>query len=360
MDLILLDKDLKAVSVIDAYESLIWTDRYDSYGDFELCMPITEEAINLMRTDYYLQRRDSEHLMIIENLSITSDAEMGNKFTITGNSLESILTRRIVWGLMIVKGNLQDAIKSLLDACIIEAEIEHRKIPNFVFEYSTDPYIASLTLNAQYTGDNLYDIIQKVCIERGIGFKITLNANNQFVFKLYSGADRSYNQTNNPYVVFSPKFDNLTNSNYIESVSTMKTIALVGGDGEGTLRTYEDAFNPKYMGTGLFSGMARRELFVDARDISSKDEYGDYIDDSTYRAMLRQRGLENLTENERVISFEGEIETSNMFKYGEDFFNGDVVQIANEYGYEGRVRIIEIVTSEDSSGLSMYPTFKFI
>lgn len=49
-----------------------------------------------------------------------------------------------------------------------------------------------------------------------------------------------------------------------------------------------------------------------------------------------------------------------MFKYGEDFFNGDVVQIANEYGHETRARILEIVMSEDNEGVSLYPTFKTI
>ena len=43
---------------------------------------------------------------------------------------------------------------------------------------------------------------------------------------------------------------------------------------------------------------------------------------------------------------------------GEDFFNGDVVQIANEYGHETKARIVEIVMTEDSDGASVYPTFK--
>ena len=49
-----------------------------------------------------------------------------------------------------------------------------------------------------------------------------------------------------------------------------------------------------------------------------------------------------------------------MFRYGEDFFNGDVVQIANEYGHETKARILEIVMSENEEGTSVYPTFKTI
>ena len=49
-----------------------------------------------------------------------------------------------------------------------------------------------------------------------------------------------------------------------------------------------------------------------------------------------------------------------MFKYKEDFFNGDIVQFANEYGNEVKVRILEIVMSIDKEGFLIYPTFSVI
>ena len=49
-----------------------------------------------------------------------------------------------------------------------------------------------------------------------------------------------------------------------------------------------------------------------------------------------------------------------MCQYGKDFFNGDIVQIANEYGHETKARILEIVRSEDKDGYTVYPTFKTI
>lgn len=36
MDVTILNTDLDAVSIVDTYESFIWTDRYYAYGDFEL------------------------------------------------------------------------------------------------------------------------------------------------------------------------------------------------------------------------------------------------------------------------------------------------------------------------------------
>lgn len=352
MDLTVLNTNLDAIAMVDTYVSFIWTDRYYSSGDFELYAGMREGILEYIKQDYYLQSRDSEHIMIIEKLLISSDAENGNVITVTGRSLESILDRRIIWGQKTIRGNLQNGIKTLLNENIISPSDSNRRLQNFIFEESTDPAITRLDIEAQYTGDNLYDVIQKICEERSIGFKVTINNKKQFVFKLYAGTDRSYDQTTVPYVVFSPNFENIINSSYIESKSSLKNVTLVGGEGEGAAR--------KYTTIGNGSGLNRRELFTDARDISSDVGEGVVLTEAEYTAQLQQRGKEKLAENTDVTSFEGQVETTIMFKYGEDFFNGDVVQIANEYGYETKARILEIVMSENEEGTSVYPTFKTI
>lgn len=482
MDLFILDTSLNQIAVLDTYKSLIWTERYNEYGDFEIVAPVTSDLLSVLKQDYYLEHRDTERTMILEKILINTDIEDGNTMTITGRSLESILLRRIVWGQRTIKGNLQNGINTLLDENVISPTKPERKISNFVFQASTDPKITSLEIDAQYTGDNLYDIISGLCSERGIGFSIIRNDQNQFVFSLYSGADRSYDQVENPYVVFSPGFENIINSNYMESKSALKNVTLVGGEGEGSAR--------RYTAVGNLSGLDRRELFTDARDLSSDidedlteyfdftdypsqvfdnnsktfvtnnffnssvidissfigrmlslkipkytnaseaapgyatiliNEDGEYvstlqvwetygetanrgsldtyeflipenakylytsmfsqkaIDDEVYYgeltdfecktiklsndeyiALLRQRGKEKLAENIDITSFEGEVEATTMFVYGQDFFIGDIVQIANEYGHETTARIIELVTSDDESGNSVYPTFSTI
>lgn len=352
MILTVLNTLLEPIAIIDSYESLIWTDRYYAYGDFELYRAVNESILEIVKQDYYLKNDKSDCVMIVEKLLINSDVENGDHLTVTGKSLESILNRRIIWGQKTISGNLQNAIKELLDDCIISPSDVNRKIDNFIFEFSDDPAITELTIKAQYTGDNLYDVVSNICSERGIGFKIRLNDDNQFVFRLYSGVDRSYNQTVNPWVIFSPNFDNIINSNYVESRSSMKNVALIGGEGSGYAR--------KYTSIGNDVGLSRREMFVDARDISSDIGVETTLTYEEYAAQLRQRGHEKLSENVDITSFEGQIETSLMFKYGEDFFNGDIIQIANEYGHETSARIVEMVMSEDETGSSVYPTLKTI
>lgn len=349
MILSLLNTELEATSIIDSYESLQWAERYNEYGDFELYSPATEDILSSIKQDYYLQKPDSEYVMIVEKIVINTDTEEGNHVIITGRSLESILERRIIWGQKTISGNLQDSIETLLNEAIISPSISARKIDNFIFAKSTDPVITALTLDAQYTGDNLYDVISTVCKEKEIGFKITLNDSNQFVFQLYSGKDRSYEQSENPYVVFSPNFENIINSNYIETKASLKNVTLVAGEDTGSDRKYETV--------GSETGLNRRELFTDARDIQSDTGDGKVLTEEEYKTKLQQRGNENLEEYKEIVSFEGEVETTLMFAYGEDFFIGDIVHVADEYGHDSRTRITEVLLSDEVDGTSVRPTF---
>lgn len=237
MEVFILDTEYKAVAIIDFFESIIWTDRYQKAGDFEIYAPVTSEILSYIKHDYYLWNNDSEHQMIVESMQIDADSETGNHLTVRGRSLESILDRRIIWTQTILSGNFQNEVKRLITENIIEPTDTNRAISNFVFRDSEDERITELELTSvQYTGDTLYDVIVALCTVFDIGFKITLEEiENQycFVFQLYKGIDRSYDQTENPYVIFSPNFENIINSNYFENKETYKTVTLVAGEGEG-------------------------------------------------------------------------------------------------------------------------------
>ena len=354
MEILVLNTNFESVYIIDSFKSMIWTDRYNEYGDFEIYLTLTNNSdiLKYLKEDYYLWLKESDHCMIIEDLAIDSDTEDGDHLIVTGRSLESILERRIIWGQKVLTGNLQDAIETLLNESIISPSITERKIDNFIFELSADPRVTELIIDAQFTGNNLYDVIKKLCQSNNLGFKIVLNDNNQFVFSLYAGADRSYNQNTNPWVVFYPDFGNIINSNFFTSKANLKNVTLVAGEGEGASR--------KTTTVGSGSGLNRRELFTDARDISSNVDGETSLTNEQYIAKLKARGNEKLSEHTVKTAFEGEVEATRLFKYGEDFFIGDIVQIVNEYGHEERTYISELIISQNEDGISIYPTFQII
>lgn len=352
MELLIMDENFAGVSTLDIFESLIWTDRYYACGDFEIYMPCSEKMLSTLRQDMYLYLRESEHIMIIEDIQIDTDVEDGAHLTVTGRSLESILDRRVIWNLTTLSGGLQAGIKQLLNENAISPSDPARQIPNLIFEDSTDTKITNLALNAQYYGENLYDVICEVCESNEIGFKITLNESNQMVFSLYAGTDRSYEQTENPYVIFSPGFDNLLNSNYISSKKTLKTVTMITGEGEGSNKKKAVA----ECSNGAGSGLNRREMHTDASGISQTDGENT-ISDEAYTALLQRQGIDELAQNTRTESFEGEVSSGRTYTYGTDYFMGDIVQNVNEFNIEATSRVTEYIMSQDESGIERYPTF---
>ena len=362
MDISVLDKEFNAIAIIDSYKSFIWTDRYDRPGDFEIYTVASTEIQEILKKDYYLQILGSEHTMIIEDFSVETTVDDGNFIKITGRSLESILDRRIVWNMTDIDGPLTTGIYKLLNDAIISPQIADRQISNFIIEDTSDERITALTMDHQYTGDNLLDIVMDMCESNEIGFKIILNDQNQFVFSLFMGTDRSYSQDSLPYVVFMPSFDNVINTTYQETNSGYKNVTLVAGEDRQydvdtdyeTLSMDEKEAIRVTRTVGSGTGLYRRELYTDARDIQKEEE----MTEEEYNLKLDQRGTEKLKENQIKRQFDGQYETERMFVYGEDFFMGDVVQVANQFGNEAPSRIIEFIWSHSDSGTESYPTFK--
>lgn len=348
MELMILNTDFQYVYVLDSYESVIWVDKFSEPGTFELYTPISSDVIDYIRPGYYVQNSDSEHMIIIEDVSIESDVEKGDHFKAVGRSLESILDRRIVWSQTNIDGSLKNGIKKLLNDAIVSPSNSSRKINNFIYrledsDVSSD--ILAMVMDHQYTGDNLLDVVTGLCDENKIGFKITLNDSNQFVFELYTGTNRSYSQSLNAFVIFSPTYDNLINSNYTEYTSVIKNVALVAGEGEGTSRITRTV--------GSASGLDRKETYVDARDIRKEN-----LTTAKYNAKLDSKGKNELIEiNKDRETFDSNCDTNNMYKYRKDFFLGDIVQISNEYGMGKPSRITEFTWSYSTSGSETYPTF---
>lgn len=356
MDIWVSGKDFKSISVIDTFSSVIWTDRYNEYGDFEIVTFPSAVALMSLQKDHYLQISDSEHVMIIEDLNIQSDSEDGGMYVVTGKSLEWILNRRIVWNLTVAKGKIPDIIKQLITENIISPAIAERKISNFVFKDVTLPSYSTMEeIEMQFHGESLYDCVSTLCKMESIGFKITLSASNQFVFELYEGANRSFDQITTPYVLFSPDFDNLVDSNFIDSDESYKNVTLVAGEGEGTDRkTVAKSLEDK-----TYSELDRREIFTDASDISKTVGEGTLTDEE-YEKQLKERGGETLMDNKSYQYFEGSIDSNRAHVYRKDFFVGDIIQIRNQYGFEAKARVMEAIISQDESGLVIYPTIETV
>ena len=354
LNLDVLNRSFTHFRTIDEYDSFIWNDRYNGAGDFEIEIAVNKINILAFIPNYYIRFDESEHIMIIEDLNIKTDSEDGDVLLVTGRSLESILDRRIVWEQTLLTGNFQNGIERLLNEAFINPIDPDRKIPNLIFKRSTDPEITKLTIDNQFTGDNVYTVIQGLCSIYDLGFKIILNDKDQLEFSLYKGIDRSYAQVDNTYVIFSPEFENIIGSEYFESTRPLKTIGLVAGEGEGKNRTKIT------IGDKTQKGLDRRESFIDAKHITSKVENQE-LSEAEYLLQLSKFGLIKMSGMQIAKSFDGTVDTTKTFNFQDEFFMGDIVQVEDSVGLTGRSRIIEFIFSDnESNGIERYPTFDML
>lgn len=340
MDVYVLDSSFEPVAVIDTFKSLIWTKRYYTCGDFELYIPADESLLQYLQPDYFLIRDDDDSVMIIESLDMQTDVESGDFFIVSGRSLESVLSRRVVMSQTVI--NASDVVQGIKQLIVKQTgngnPNSYRAIPGLAID---DSFTVQQTLLTQFTGDNLLSAVSSICMRFGIGLKMALSGS-MITLSFYQGEEVD--------VIFSPEFDNMLNSKYACDYRNFANYAIVGGEGQGTSRIIVNV--PR--SSAVASGFSLREIFVDAKDMSSDSgaiSSGDYVQ------MLSERGQEKLAEHEVTQAFEAEIEPQTSFVYKTDYNLGDIVTVTNEYGVTAKPRIVEIIESWSDTGYTAIPTF---
>ena len=349
MDIYVLNGLNGKLDVISTYESVIWNVQYFGQNDFELVVSATNSNINLLKPGAYLVRDNDMHentyenVMVVQNYKLDFDVERGWVLTVTGKGLKNdLLKRRIVWAQTNLSGLAEVAIRQVITDNIITPANSDRKIDNFIFDTLNN---FSETIEMQLLGENIATWIEEICTTYGYGWDIYIK-DNKYVFKLYKGTDRSYDQDEVPPVIFSPEYDNLLTSSYEFNMNEFKNAALVGGEGEGT--------SQRVATVGTTTGLNRYEAYIDGSSVSSN---GEIITLETYLQMLEEFGQTQLNQTAFVEKFSGDIDPNGLYTINQDYYLGDIVQIDNENGISAVTRIIEIIYAEDENGFSVVPTF---
>lgn len=346
MKIVIANKNFEKLGLLENAE-VIWTTRYYKTGDFELYVSRNEDNLKYILTGYYVIREDEDedNIGVIDDITITSTPTQGDMIKVTGKLAEGFfLNSRVISQQTQLYGNVQNAIRNLLITNIISPADINRKI-DFIELGELDTNITE-NIEMQTTGDNLLAKTEEICEEKKIGFRMTYK-NNKLIFKLYKGKDRSYFQTENPYVVFSDKYDNLSESSYIKTNSNIKNFAYVAGEGEGLDRKIVQAYSKT-----IPTGQDRFEVWVDQRNISSNDEE---ITEKELNNQMFEEGLENLVGISEALDGKIILKT---YTYKKDFSLGDIVQLEqNQWGLGVPMRIIECIESINNTGKTIVLTF---
>lgn len=393
LNVYIFDSSITPLGVIDVVTGLTWEEKFADAGNFELWCPLTNTNVELLQEDN-LVWIGGESAGVIEYKELSTDDSGIQTIHIQGRLAESYLDYRTIYPTVSVSGKTSNTLRVLVNNNLINPEDSDRKIPNI--ELATDQEEFGESASYQKTGDSVLTESSRLCDANNLGFRLQfLPREYKFVFRVYEGTDRTLDQTEVNPVLFSSELDDILESNYSHNKSELRNLAYVAGEDSGE--------NRKVQPVGSVSGLSRRELYVDARDIQSEvswncvtvtkteileagtnkvritttktltnpdtgetktstssevkfDEYATEgtvtqestemvpMADSAYYALLSERGKTSLEDYKDIEAFSATLRTFGVtgYEYGVDFFLGDKVTV---YDARLRVRINAVVTS---------------
>lgn len=343
----LLNESFEIIGQLENISSYIWTTRYYSAGDCEICCPCTPEIVASIESAMFAARDidfqsdgSIKNAMVIDSSSynITTDSETGQEtITVNGNCLKSLLARRVVWGQLTITGTPLYIINALIQQNLTSPKLALRKIDNVKIA-CTDNKPCRIT--KMFKGDNLLDAILNLCKRYGYGIRSTITSDNYIKFEFFRGQDKS-NQ-----IFMSVANDNLTNTTYTSDKSNSANAAMVGGEGEGNRQ--------RTASIGRKTGWQRKEIYVNA---SSKTTNAENMTALAYNNILIQAGNDELGKRKEIRGMEAEAIDGVMYNFGSDYNLGDLVNVSDRYGHSIVTRTAEVIESYDETGYVLVPSF---
>lgn len=328
------DSALKPLGILEDYEYLNWVFRFRKVDNFKL-------IINRYKTNtQYLVKGNILAIYvagyyraaIIESIEVrlTEKGKISENYNINGRGFGGLIAERLALhnttvgtGYYNLNTYAETIMRNYINVNCMDADDPERNCPLLFLESPNQERGGIIKYDARF--QYISEILEELSLASGLGWEIVLDpTNKRFIFKIIEGVDRSFGNGVNPPVTFSPKFGNVKLISYLDSSINSKNVAYVAGQGEGADRIVQKVAKDG----GTYTGMARREYFIDARDLDEVPK-------------LTQRGNERLVEQgeEKVIKIENL--STGPFSYGEDFYLGDIVTANYPVIIEADVRVIE-------------------
>lgn len=326
MELIMLDKNFVPCGIIDTFSSLTWTRKYYDVGNFIL--QITVEDYMKIKNAQYIFSNYFDETAKIESMQYINGTD-GRKVQLSGRFLEVLLYDRVINSTQNLTDTTENNCRKLVNNFAINPSVSSRKINKIKLGKVNGLGKKYLM---QVTGDNLMEELYTLAKQDELSIKLYYNyVNDEIIFEVWQGKDRTDNQSENTFAIFSQNFENILNDNYSLDNTKYKNFAYVYGEGEGNERFLIEVDKT--------NGEDRKELYVDARDLQKDDDMT--LDE--YKEALRNRGIEKLTDYNKVETADYAIDPFSNLIYRKDFDLGDICTYKNEeLGILVDNRIVEI------------------
>lgn len=380
-DVLVYNDNWELQTVVDNYESLVWTDKAKECGDFELYMYYDPDLWKMITLGTFLRIQDSEHTMMVSKRDLKDTFEDAPRMIFTGKSMEYITSRRVVYKQIDVTDTPGNIVNKLLDENCIDGPFLQQFAPDPTnpskkYRGITGLYrdgsnwgeeLGDVRISRQYLGQNIYEAVSdlvKTYSSPICYIFVHHTDDNKWRWRLGSGVDRSWNQGTNEWVTFSSDFNNLKSSEFIQDNEKYANAFYVTGadPGDGKPRVTmpierTDGDTPQ---GGFISGMKRIEKWIDGSSVKSKDDNNKDIPFRTYVNELLSYGHASMREYTTDTSFTGDVDPSVQWTYMKDYYVGDIVNVVDDMGNGAWCAIDGITITADKNGIVIVPDFKAI
>lgn len=345
IELWVFDMAFNRLAIIDEYEEVELDTYYQNHSGLTIRLEGKKEYANLFLQGHdriIVKSNDRYRGYYVETPQYTDETSI--EIELLCRSLSVMTAWRQIIGQQRFVGSIEDAIKHFINLNAIQPANQNRIIPNMVLGINEG---IDIQVDETYTNTQLDIAIWEMCKKYDIGFEILMNHEaRKYVASTYQGIDRSAEQTINPHVIFAKAFDNVNRQSYVDDKADYKSTA------------YVEAEDRTILVNDSVSGFARRELFVDAKNISKtyRNENGSEIilSDAEFIATLNETGQSELADYPRIQTFESEVDTDAQHIYGIDYFIGDKVTNRNdELGIATHSRVVTARERWNRSGYGL-------
>lgn len=355
MEAYVLDPLLRRILVIDQFESLIWTERFVAFGDFQMDIESTMGFRSVLKAGTLLAMNESYRVMVVETVEDEEDGNGRQMLSVKGRSLEAILLDRVAknstadlttspkW---VITDPPADVARKIFHDICVTGILDPADVIPFINEGSflspdtvAEP-VDPITVELDPT--TVYDSIEDICSVWSLGFRLLRNFDSsELWFDIYTGSDRTSSQTTLPAVIFTPELDNLQKTKELTTIDKAKNVAYVYSPA-GFLKVYSQGTDEEV------EGFERHVLVVTANDVTAETP--------DIPAALLQKGMEELSKNRVYQAFDGEISQYSQYKYGVHYNLGDIVEMRSRDGATNNMRVTEQIFVQDAEGERAYPT----
>lgn len=307
MHFISLDKDLNTVSFLKPL-NVQWRRRYNSYGDFEIQML----ADNYSQEMKYIVHGKTKEIAIINKPEFKRE-EIGRFMTISGYFFAFEFTRKVMdSNPLSEKPKVEEWVKSMVSYVCNELEL-----PCIVGETVGFGHQITSGIDAGEIGTNILDLLES----KELSQKCLFDENKKIiVYQLWKGIDRTQDQSNNTFCVFSERLGNITDIEYSIDDSNYKNYCKVKLEEKnyetGEIYTiYEDVDFRQYDTTD--GGLREIFLLIDSAEGNTEEQKREY---------MKQQGTLELLNHKLVanINFKP---VAGTYEYHVDYDLGDKVDV---------------------------------